>query len=253
MNFIHVASILFLCFLGLCAVSHAAPAPEETRAHPLSPHQENARKMWNGLKKVTRRLSRRVTRRNVHQLQQQQVDIPNIAGQKVIVDIYKNLTSTGKRNMEANTISSMDYNIGELLSLLVDMQVELMLYCKFYPSFPSPADSPHDCGQFNFSLYSLNETDYFIKADLMLYVDRPPSDTDSTNYYVEITAVPSINPPTGISESLKLVQQTELVGGYVVFPVVNMTKTLVNLGKKVLWGGGGGGGGYPHADEIHSI
>jgi hypothetical protein len=120
-----VAPVLFLCLLGHCAVSHTLPAVPSTQltgerargAHPLSPRLENARKMWNGAKKIMRRLSRRTRRDVVDNVDNVELEALTTPGEKFIIDLYWNLTtSTGERTTQANTVRSLDYNrnIGKL-------------------------------------------------------------------------------------------------------------------------------------------
>lgn len=119
-----IPSILLLCFLSLWAVSHSLPAPSNPLQQakgslPMEPRLEKARLMWNGARKTMRRIGRRTTRsvENDRQLLQPDEEIPNIAGEKFITDLYKNITnSTVQRNTQANTIRSLHYNEGEYLA-----------------------------------------------------------------------------------------------------------------------------------------
>ena len=90
--------------------------------------------MWNGAKKAMRRLGRRTVRQvegdEQPPLENVEQEIPNIAGEKFIVDLYKNLTnsvSTVQRATQANTIRSLKYNRG-VYFLLCSLGEE---FCKY--------------------------------------------------------------------------------------------------------------------------
>ena len=95
---------------------------------------------------------------------------------------------------------------------------------------------------FNFSLTALNSTEFVINAELMLYTSQHPF---SSTYFVEVVASHSSpvesSTPEGrsILGKLRFIQEVELrSAGYITFSVLEMTKTLIQLGKK---SGGGGG------------
>ena len=69
--------------------------------------------MWNGAKKAMKRRVARQAEVDQQQVDDAELEIPNIAGEKFIVDLYKNLTnSTVHRTTQANTFRSLKYNQG---------------------------------------------------------------------------------------------------------------------------------------------
>lgn len=91
------------------------------------------------------------------------------------------------------------------------------------------------CGKFKFSLAALNSTEFVITAELMLYATRHPF---SSTYFIEVVAQPSnrVNSSTpegrSIVEKLRIIQEVKMpMAGYVTFPVAEMTKALIKLGK----------------------
>lgn len=133
-----------------------ALAPKSNDEDALSPAEDTARKLWNGVKKLRRFLQ---PRRYVRQVDQQDAALPrnvNATVPRYILELYHNLTrlrnsSTAEqlqhRTSQANTIRSLQ---------IVDNQ----------------ASEQSKCEQFNFSISSINTSELVMKAELHLYLDQ---------------------------------------------------------------------------------
>ena len=69
-----------------------------------------------------------------------------------------------------------------------------------------------------------DNSEYFIQAELMLFVEKPPYNEGNT-YFVEVAAASSG------TNKLTVVREVELTGTYVTFDVLEIVKALIANGK----------------------